>query len=147
MSSWSYCRTIGSPTVASSHRYSTHRARAKRPRHQSKPSGSQKQHGMTRLELVVVKMSLFAKLGSEQSTVKHLEKAQRETRRAQEKVRNAQQASKEVAEKARAAQAAAEKAARDAAEYARAAREVQEEAGKRLQSAGYSGSSYRYWTK
>ncbi|KAI5995099.1 interferon-inducible GTPase-domain-containing protein [Pisolithus albus] len=65
--------------------------------------------------------------------VKRLEKAQRETRRAQEKVRNAQQASKEAAEEARAAQAAAEKAARDAAEYARAAREVQEEAEERLQ--------------
>ncbi|KAI6114568.1 interferon-inducible GTPase-domain-containing protein [Pisolithus sp. B1] len=57
---------------------------------------------------------------------------QRETRRAQEKVRSAQQASKEIAERARAAQAAAEKAAREAAEYASAAKEAQEEAEERL---------------
>ncbi|KAI6027871.1 hypothetical protein PISMIDRAFT_15917 [Pisolithus microcarpus 441] len=70
---------------------------------------------------------------SEQSRVKRLEKAQRETQQAQEKVRNAQQASKGVTEKARATQAAAEKAACEAAKYTCAAREVQEEAEKCLQ--------------
>ncbi|KAI6156026.1 interferon-inducible GTPase-domain-containing protein [Pisolithus thermaeus] len=69
---------------------------------------------------------------SEQARFKRLEKAQRETRRAQEKVRSAQQASKEIAERARAAQAAAEKAAREAAQYASAAKEAQEEAEERL---------------
>ncbi|KAI6011300.1 interferon-inducible GTPase-domain-containing protein [Pisolithus marmoratus] len=69
---------------------------------------------------------------SEQSRVKRLEKAQKDTRRAQEKLRNAQQASKEIATKARAAQAAAEQAAQEAAESARAAKEAQEEAEERL---------------
>ncbi|KAI6103308.1 hypothetical protein EV401DRAFT_2214489 [Pisolithus croceorrhizus] len=153
---WKRLRFISTHRARDNHRLRVVAETKSGKEQQNKPNGSRRRHGRDqirarRYEDELVRKAEEAKRreqniqaeynaarvrGSsrdgDQSRVKRLEKAQRETRRAQEKVRNAQQASKEIAERARAAQAAAEKAAREAAEYASAAKEAQEEAEERL---------------